>query len=145
MGVLDSKSVLLIITPSNTIKMDSAEIVYATVDEIIGKTGKWPPQTHDFRLQAQEEVLHKLRSASLALRTEPLSETWKAQLERGTSSLCSSQSVRPEDCAEQTFAVTWLVSTAELLQWTRILSPPPRLDMRPLQSQAGYERVHFDC
>ena len=38
--MLDSKSVLLIITPSNTIKMDSAEIVYATVDEIIGKTGK---------------------------------------------------------------------------------------------------------
>lgn len=43
MGVLGRKCVLLIITPSNTNKMDSAEIVYATVDEIIGKTGKWPP------------------------------------------------------------------------------------------------------
>ena len=35
------QDVLLIITQSNTSKMDSAEIVYATVDEIIGKTGEW--------------------------------------------------------------------------------------------------------
>lgn len=33
--------VLLIINPSKASNMDSAEIVYATVEEIIGKTGKW--------------------------------------------------------------------------------------------------------
>lgn len=32
--------VLLIINPSKASNMDSAEIVYATVEEIIGKTGK---------------------------------------------------------------------------------------------------------
>ena len=45
---------LLIITlASFTLKMDSAELVYATVEEIIGKTGKTPfkPSTRAFRLQ----------------------------------------------------------------------------------------------
>jgi hypothetical protein len=49
--------------------MDSAEIVYATVEEIIGKTGKHAPQTNS--VQAPEEVLHKLKSASSAPLTEP--------------------------------------------------------------------------
>jgi hypothetical protein len=55
--------------------MDSAEIVFATVDEIIGKTGKVVLAANPFRVQAPEEVLHKLRSALLAPRTEPSSET----------------------------------------------------------------------
>ena len=49
--------------------MDSTEIIYATVEEIIGKTGKWPAPADI--MQAPEEVLHKLRLASSALRTEP--------------------------------------------------------------------------
>jgi len=82
--------------------MDSTEIIYATVEEIIGKTGKYPPADI---LQAPEEVLHKLRLASWALRTEPSSETLRAQSERVISSLCSSPSVKPEDSDEQTTGV----------------------------------------
>lgn len=36
----DTTILLLITNPSSSQKMDSAEIVYATVEEIIGKTGK---------------------------------------------------------------------------------------------------------
>ena len=85
--------------------MDSTEIIYATVEEIIGKTGKWPAPADI--MQAPEEVLHKLRLASSALRTEPSSETWRAQSERVISSLCSSPSVKPEDSDEQTTGIWW--------------------------------------
>jgi hypothetical protein len=87
--------VLLIITLE--FKMDSAEIVYATVDEIIGKTGK----TQALTLQAPEEVLHKLRLASLADRTERSSETSRDPSARVTSSPCSSPSAKPEDFDDQ--------------------------------------------
>lgn len=36
-----ASALLLIITSSNIPNMDSTEIIYATVEEIIGKTGKW--------------------------------------------------------------------------------------------------------
>ena len=82
--------------------MDSAEIVYATVDEIIGKTGKLPHElTLFFHVQAPEEVLHKLRLASSALKTEPSSETLRDPSERVMSSLFSSPNVKPEDSVEQ--------------------------------------------
>jgi len=78
--------------------MDSSEIVYATVEEIIGKTGKcllrW------LVVQAPEEVLHKLKSASLALLTEPSWETSRDPSERATSSRSSSPNVKPEDSDE---------------------------------------------
>jgi len=81
--------------------MDSAEIVYATVDEIIGKTGKWPQRlTQSCIVQAPEEVLHKLRLASLAPKTELLSETLRAPSARTTCSHSSSPNVRPEDSAD---------------------------------------------
>lgn len=80
--------------------MDSAEIVYATVDEIIGKTGKSPPWSHTLNVQAPEEVLHKLRLALLALKTEPSLETWRDPSERAMFSLSSSPNVRPEDSAD---------------------------------------------
>ena len=77
--------------------MDSAEIVYATVDEIIGKTGK----LSKFTAQAPEEVLHKLRLASLADKTERSSETSKDPSAKVTSSPYSSPNVKPEDSDDQ--------------------------------------------
>ena len=52
-GVFRVVLLLIITLESFTLKMDSAELVYATVEEIIGKTGKTPPQpsTRSFRLQ----------------------------------------------------------------------------------------------
>ena len=83
--------------------MDSAEIIYATVEEVIGKTGKINIALRLHWMQAQEEVLHKLRLASSVFKTELSSEMWKAQLERATSSLCSNPNVKPEDSDEQTW------------------------------------------
>ena len=89
--------------------MDSAEIIYATVEEVIGKTGKTPLRSH--WMQAPEEVLHKLRLASLAYKTELSSETWRVQLERVISSPCSNPNVKPEDSDEQ----TWYLMMTDVL------------------------------
>ena len=62
-------------------------------------------------MQAQEEVLHKLRLASSVFKTELSSEMWKAQLERATSSLCSNPNVKPEDSDEQ----TWYLMMTDVL------------------------------
>ena len=100
--------------------MDSAEIVYATVDEIIGKTGKWSLLTHShaFHVQAPEEVLHKLRLALSALKTEPSSETLRDPSERVMSSLSSSPNVKPEDSAEQRIPPWRLLKTNQILRTT---------------------------
>lgn len=63
---------LLLIITRETLKsnnMDSSEIVYATVEEIIGKTGKQSSRADP--VQAPEEVLHKLKLTSSARSTVP--------------------------------------------------------------------------
>merc|ERR1712060_123106 len=69
-------------------------------------------------------VSPRLRSTSPAPFKEPLSETLRDPLEKETSSLCSSLSVKPEDSAErhknQIHLTTWTGSRTLALQPDRV-------------------------